>query len=219
MLGTTAENPTVGALVVDEPRQIVIGRGVTARGGRPHAEPQALAEAGLKARGRTLYVTLEPCNHWGKTPPCVDAVIRAGIRRVVDRGAAIPIRAPPARASRGCGSRAWMSWWRNTSASARLHEGFLTRIERGRPHVTAKMAVSVDGKIGQRGVARFPITGEVARRWTHMQRAMSDAVMVSSTTANVDKPKLTVRLDGSRGPQPPAGRAGRRRIRSIPASR
>ena len=82
-LGTTAENPTVGAIIVNPSSGVVLGRAVTARGGRPHAETQAIEEAGQRARGATLYVTLEPCNHWGRTPPCVDAVLRAGIARVI----------------------------------------------------------------------------------------------------------------------------------------
>jgi diaminohydroxyphosphoribosylaminopyrimidine deaminase/5-amino-6-(5-phosphoribosylamino)uracil reductase len=125
-LGTTAENPTVGALVVDEVHQVLLGRGVTARGGRPHAEPQALQEAGGRARGRTLYVTLEPCNHWGRTPPCADAVVRAGIRRVV-----IGLVDPDPRTA-GDGIRRMQEAGLEVvvadhAPSRRLHEGFLSR--------------------------------------------------------------------------------------------
>ena len=194
-LGTTAENPTVGALVVDEVRQVVLGRGVTSRGGRPHAEPQALQEAGGKARGRTLYVTLEPCNHWGKTPPCADAVIRAGIRRVV-----VGIVDPDPRTA-GDGVRRMQEAGIDVVVaehrkSRRLHEGFLARHQRGRPFVTAKLAVSADGRIGVRDQPRYQITGPAAQRWSHMQRAMSDAVMVGGRTATTDDPRLNVRLPG-----------------------
>lgn len=194
-LGSTAETPTVGALVVDEVRQVVLGRGVTSRGGRPHAEPQALQQAGGKARGRTLYVTLEPCNHWDKTPPCADAVIRAGIRRVV-----VGVNDPDPRTA-GEGVARMLQAGIDVvvaghKASARLHEGFLSRHIRGRPFVTAKLAVSIDGKIGAADQARYPITGVVAQRWAHMQRAMSDVVMVGGRTATIDDPRLTVRLPG-----------------------
>lgn len=194
-LGTTAENPTVGALVVDEQRQTLLGRGITARGGRPHAEPQALEDAGGKARGRTLYVTLEPCNHWGRTPPCADAVIRAGIRRVVVGVA----DSDPRTAGEGVRRMADAGVEVHVAdhePSRRLHEGFLCRHKHGRPFITAKMAVSADGRIGLRDTPKHPVSGEMAGRWTHMQRALSDAVMVGAQTANLDDPKLNVRLDG-----------------------
>lgn len=194
-LGTTAENPTVGAIVLDEVRQVVLGRGVTARGGRPHAEPQALQQAGGRARGRTLYVTLEPCNHWGKTPPCADAVIRAGIRRVV-----VGIKDPDSRTAGEGIARMQQAGIDVVVAdhkkSRRLHEGFLSRHLRSRPFVTAKLAVSVDGMIGLPDQPRYQITGEVAQRWAHMQRALSDAVMIGGRTATIDDPLLTVRLRG-----------------------
>ena len=193
--GTTAENPTVGAVVVSE-GGIVLGRGVTAAGGRPHAEPQALATAGERAKGATLYVTLEPCNHWGRTPPCVDAVIASGVARVVC-GATDPdprtagqsiekLKAAGISVDAGSG----------LPFIERLHEGFFSRIRRGRLFVTAKLAVSRDGMIGRRGEGNVAITGEEARRWTHMQRALSDAVMVGAGTARLDNPRLNVRLTG-----------------------
>lgn len=199
--GTTAENPTVGAIVVSADG-IVLGRGVTAPGGRPHAEPLALAMAGERARGATLYVTLEPCNHWGQTPPCVDAVIASGVARVVC-GAADPdprtagqsiekLRAAGVAVTVGSG----------LAAIERLHEGFFSRVRRGRPFVTAKLAVSGDGMIGRRDRGNVAITGEDARRWTHMQRALSDAVMVGAGTARLDNPRLSVRLPGLEGRTP-----------------
>lgn len=194
-LGTTAENPTVGALVVDEVRQVVLGRGVTARGGRPHAEPQALQEAGGRARGRTLYVTLEPCNHWGKTPPCADAVIRAGIRRVVV-GQVDPDPRTAGDGIRRMAEAGIAVVALDHAPSRRLHEGFLSRHRLGRPFVTAKLAVSIDGYIGLPDQPRHPISGEVAQRWSHMQRALSDGVMVGGRTASIDDPRLSVRLPG-----------------------
>ncbi len=195
LVGTTAENPTVGALVVDEFKQTILGRGVTAPGGRPHAEPQALEEAAGRARGRTLYVTLEPCNHWGRTPPCVDAVIRAGIRRVVI-GVGDPDRRTAGEGVRRLREAGMDVVVADAPLSRRLHEGFLTRQTLGRPFVIAKLAVSRDGKIGLPDRGRVQITGEEARRWTHMQRALVDAVMVGGRTAELDNPLLTVRLPG-----------------------
>lgn len=193
--GTTAENPTVGAILVS-PGGIMLGRAVTASGGRPHAEPLALAMAGEKARGATLYVTLEPCNHWGKTPPCVDAVIASGVSRVV-----VGLTDPDPRTAgksieklRAAGIA--VSVAENHALSRELHEGFFSRILRNRPFVTAKLAVSADGKIGLPDKGNVPITGEIAQRWTHMQRALSDAVMVGGNTAVLDRPKLSVRLPG-----------------------
>lgn len=193
--GTTAENPTVGAIVVS-PLGVVLGRGVTAPGGRPHAEPIALAMAGESARGATLYVTLEPCMHWGRTPPCVDAVLASGVARVVC-GATDPdsrtagqsivkLRAGGLDVSIGDG----------LTAVERLHEGFFSVIRRGRPFVTLKLAVSRDGMIGRSDRGNIAITGETARRWTHMQRALSDAVLVGAKTARLDNPRLNVRLAG-----------------------
>lgn len=194
-LGTTAENPTVGAIIIDEDLQLVFGRAVTARGGRPHAETQAIAEARSSARGRTLYVTLEPCNHWGRTPPCVDAVIQAGIRRVV-----VGLLDPDPRTA-GAGIRRLRQAGVDVALadhppSRLLHEAHISRKTRGMPFVTAKLAVSMDGMIGLPDQANVAITGEEARRWTHMERALSDAVMVGARTAQVDDPQLTVRLKG-----------------------
>lgn len=194
-LGTTAENPNVGAIIVDPVSQRLLGRAVTARGGRPHAETQAIEDAGPAAKGATLYVTLEPCNHWGRTPPCVDAILRAGIARVV-----IGMRDPDPRTDgegmrrlRGAGIEVVLA---DHAPSARLHEGYVMRRTRGRPFVTAKLAVSADGKVGLPNQGNIAITGEAARRWTHMQRALANAVVIGSGTARLDDPQLTVRLPG-----------------------
>ena len=194
-LGTTAENPTVGAIIVDAGSQELIARSMTAEGGRPHAETRALDEAGERGRGATLYVTLEPCNHWGRTPPCVEAVIRAGVARVV-----VGVIDPDSRTAghglqrlKAAGVDVVLAEHR---PSRELHKGHISRMQRGRPFVTVKLAVSADGKAGLRDTGNVKITGETARRWTHMQRALSNAVMIGAGTAHADNPQLTVRLKG-----------------------
>lgn len=193
--GTTAENPAVGAIVVS-PDGKMIGRGVTSRGGRPHAEPQALAMAGVAAQGASLYVTLEPCNHWGQTPPCVDAVLASGVSRVVCGAFDPDPRTAGASIAKLRGAGIAVDVGANVRSVGELHEGFFSRVTRGRPFVTAKLAVTRDGKIGLPDKGNVPITGELARRWTHMQRALSDAVIVGGRTALVDRPRLNVRLPG-----------------------
>lgn len=199
--GTTAENPTVGAVVVS-PDGRMLGRGVTAARGRPHAEPQALAMAGQGAGGATLYVTLEPCNHWGLTPPCVDAVLASGVSKIVC-GASDP---DPRTAGQGIdrmrAAGLDVSVGENLAFIERLHEGFFFRVRRQRPFITAKLAVSRDGRIGCVDRGNVAITGEDARRWTHMQRALSNAVMVGAATARLDNPRLNVRLEGFEGRAP-----------------
>ena len=197
-LGLTAPNPSVGALCVaaSPAGPVVVGRGVTAPGGRPHAEPQALAEAGARARGATLYVTLEPCSHHGQTPPCVDAILAAGIARVV-----VARDDPDPRvAGRGYARlvEAGVEVVRGVEAEAAFDglAAFLTRVTRGRPEVLLKLAVSADGMIGRPGVPNFPITGPAARARAQIFRAEADAIAVGIATAALDDPALTVRLPG-----------------------
>jgi diaminohydroxyphosphoribosylaminopyrimidine deaminase/5-amino-6-(5-phosphoribosylamino)uracil reductase len=197
-LGLTAPNPSVGALVVatGEGGPRVVGRGVTALGGRPHAEPQALAQAGAAARGATLYVTLEPCAHHGKTPPCTDAIVAAGIARVV-----VALGDPDPRvAGHGFAKlRAAGIEVVEGVASEEARDGLsghLARVVRGRPRVLLKLAVSADRKLGRRDEANVAITGPLARARTHVLRAEADAVLVGIGTALVDDPALTVRLPG-----------------------
>ncbi len=193
-LGRTWPNPAVGAVIVRD--GCVVGRGWTQPGGRPHAETEALRRAGERARGGTLYVTLEPCAHHGRTPPCAEAVIAAGVVRVVSaiedpfprvngRGHAL-LREAGIAVETGLGA-----------AEAReVNQGFLTRVARSRPMVTLKLATSLDGRIATRtGESRW-ITGESARRRTHLLRATHDAVMVGIGTALADDPELTCRLPG-----------------------
>lgn len=202
--GRTSTNPSVGTLIVrdDGHGPVIVGRGVTAIGGRPHAEPEALGEAGDLARGATAYVTLEPCAHHGRTPPCANALVNAGIKRVV--GAATD---PDSRVS-GKGyailRQAGIEVVEGVLASeaADLMAGYLTRSLKKRPEVTLKLALSQDSKIGQPGRGQIAITGEVARRQVYMMRAASDAILIGIGTAIEDDPELTVRLPGlaSRSP-------------------
>ena len=197
-LGRTAPNPAVGALIVrhDGDTPVIVGRGWTAEGGRPHAETEALAEAGEAARGATAYVTLEPCSHHGRTPPCAGALIAAGIARVV-----YAIDDPDPRVSgRGramleAAGVAVTSGVLRAAASLDL-AGYLSRIARGRPHVILKLAVSADGMIGRRGGERMIITSPPALTAVQAMRAEMDAVAVGIGTVLVDDPRLTVRLPG-----------------------
>lgn len=201
-VGLTWPNPPVGAVVVREGR--LIGQGAHPAPGKPHAEVLALEEAGAEARGATLYVTLEPCNHHGRTPPCVEAVLRAGIRRVV---AAIPDPNPRVR---GTGLRRLVeagvevTLGVGAAEATRVQEPFLALVARGHPWVVYKAGMSLDGKIATfRGDSRW-ITGEQAREEVHRLRCQLPAIMVGIGTVLHDDPRLTARhSDGSlRHPQP-----------------
>lgn len=189
--GGTSPNPMVGALVVT-PDGVIVGRGAHRVAGGPHAEVAALDDAGERARGATLYCTLEPCSHTGRTGPCAPLVTRAGIRRAV-----IAMADPNPRVD-GAGLRHLREYGIETvvgveeAAAARQNAVFLTNIRRGRPHVTLKAAVSVDGCLGARGV-RTRLTGAAADRRVHRQRAEVDAIAVGSETILVDDPLLTAR--------------------------
>jgi diaminohydroxyphosphoribosylaminopyrimidine deaminase / 5-amino-6-(5-phosphoribosylamino)uracil reductase len=199
-LGTTAENPPVGCVIVKAGR--VAGVGCTAPGGRPHAETQALAMAGDDARGATAYVTLEPCAHHGRTPPCADALVAAGIARVITA-----IEDPDPRTS-GNGHQileaAGVSVVSGVLAGEARRDlaGFLTRITRKRPHVTLKLAVSADGMIAAGQGECTQITGPEAWARVHLWRSEADAILVGRGTAESDDPELTCRLPGleSRSP-------------------
>jgi len=201
-LGTTAENPNVGCVIVKDER--VVGLGWTQPGGRPHAENEALARAGEAARGATAYVTLEPCAHQGRTPPCADALVRAGIARVVTA-----IEDPDPR-TKGEGHerlrRAGIAVAVGEGApeARRDMAGFLTRIVWKRPQVILKLAVSADGKIAARAGEATAITGPEARAQVHLLRAHSNAIVIGMDTALVDDPRLDVRLPGleDRSPRP-----------------
>lgn len=193
-LGMTGDNPSVGALIVRD--GAIVGRGVTAPGGRPHAERQAVAEAGEAARGATAYVTLEPCSHFGRSPPCADALLQAGIRRVV-----VAIEDPDPRvAGRGVRQLREAGVDVETGCLApqaeRAMEGFLSLKRRGRPFLALKLAVSADGFLGWKGQGNVPITGPLARAAVHAQRREHEAVMVGVGTILADDPRLDVRLPG-----------------------
>jgi diaminohydroxyphosphoribosylaminopyrimidine deaminase/5-amino-6-(5-phosphoribosylamino)uracil reductase len=199
-LGRTHPNPAVGAVVVKD--GVIVGRGWTQPGGRPHAEPVALAQAGSAARGATLYVTLEPCSHVGKSPPCADAVIAAGIKRVVSavedpnpevagRGHA---KLRPAGIAVDIGLCA--------AEAARAHAGHFRRVRDKRPHVILKLAVSTDDKIAGAGRKPVAVSGEVARARMHLLRAQCDAILVGIGTVLSDDPLLTCRLPGMEARSP-----------------
>ncbi len=198
--GRTWPNPAVGAVVVKD--GVIVGRGWTEPGGRPHAEPVALARAGEAARGATLYVTLEPCSHVGKSPPCTDAVIAAGIKRVVSaiedpnpevagQGHA-RLRAAGIAVDIGIGA----------GEAARDHAGHFRRIRDKRPHVILKLAVSTDDKIAAAGHKPVAISGEAARARMHLLRAQCDAILVGIGTVLSDDPLLTCRLPGMEARSP-----------------
>jgi diaminohydroxyphosphoribosylaminopyrimidine deaminase / 5-amino-6-(5-phosphoribosylamino)uracil reductase len=198
--GRTWPNPAVGAVVVKD--GIIIGRGWTQPGGRPHAEPEALKRAGEAARGATLYVTLEPCSHFGKSPPCVDAVIASGISRVVS---AIEDPNPEVAGQGHAKLRAAgisVDIGLCAADAAHDHAGHFRRIRDKRPHVILKLAVSTDDKIGAAGRRPVVITGEAARTRVHLLRAQSDALLVGIGTVLADDPSLTCRLPGMEARSP-----------------
>lgn len=194
-LGRTAPNPSVGALVVKD--GIIVGRGWTADGGRPHAETIALAQAGDAARGATLYVTLEPCSHHGHTPPCCEAVVAAGIARLV-----YTIDDPHVRVA-----RQGAAYCRDHGLAAtdgvcadiarRDHRGHIRMMTQGRPAVTLKLAETADGFVaGGPHDPRLAITGAAANGAVHVMRAMHDAIMVGIGTVLADDPLMTARFPG-----------------------
>lgn len=193
-LGRTWPNPSVGAILVRD--GVVVGRGWTKIGGRPHAETVAIEEARELARGATLYVSLEPCSHHGRTPPCADAIVTAGISRVVSamedpnplvggkghkmlREAGVEVRENVLR-----------------SEAERVHAGHIFRIVRNRPYITLKLALSSNGKAGLSGRRPAPITGETVRDLVHLMRSRTDAIAAGIGTVIADDAYLTCRLPG-----------------------
>jgi diaminohydroxyphosphoribosylaminopyrimidine deaminase/5-amino-6-(5-phosphoribosylamino)uracil reductase len=189
--GRVWPNPAVGCVIVKEGR--VVGRGWTQPGGRPHAETEALARADAAARGATAYVTLEPCAHHGRTPPCAEALAAAGVGRVVAPCA----DSDPRVAGQGFDRlrRAGVAVTTGVLAeeAAEDHAGFFLRLAEGRPRVTLKLALTLDGRIATATGESQWITGPAARREVHALRARHDAVMVGAGTARADDPSLTVR--------------------------
>jgi len=193
-LGRTWPNPAVGAVIVKNGE--IIGRGWTQTGGRPHAEIEALRRAGAMARGATLYVTLEPCSHHGKSPPCADAVIASAIARVVsameDPNPEVGGRGHARLRSAGLAVDVGLG----AATARRDHAGHIRRMRDGRPHVLLKLAVSADGKVAGAERRRVAITGNAVRDRVHLMRARSDAIMIGIGTALADDPVLTCRLPG-----------------------
>ena len=197
-LGRAWPNPAVGAVVVNN--GIIAGRGWTQPGGRPHAETEALRRAGALARSGTLYVTLEPCSHSRKTPPCTDAVIEAGITRVVS-----PLADPNPLVA---GAGHWRLAERGIAVEVglaalearRAHAGHIRHMQDGRPHVTLKIALSADSKVALAGRRPAVITGGRSRNRVHLMRAMNDAVLTGIGTVLADDPLLTCRLPGMHSP-------------------
>ena len=199
-LGQTWPNPAVGCVVVREGR--IVGRGWTQPGGRPHAEVEALSRAGAAALGATAYVSLEPCAHYGRTPPCTMALLHAGIRRVViatgDPDPRVDGKGAAQLRQAGVDVREDVM----ADAAAALNRGFFLKVRAQRPLVTLKLATSLDGRIATRtGMSQW-LTGEAARRHAHALRARHDAILVGSGTALADDPTLTCRLPGMEGRSP-----------------
>ena len=193
-LGRTWPNPAVGAVIVKD--GVIVGRGWTQPGGRPHAETEALLRAGAAARGATLYVTLEPCSHTGRTPPCADAVIAAGIARVVSamEDPNPQVTGEGHRRLQAAGITVEVGL--GAAEARRAHAGHVRRVREGRPQVRLKLAVSADGKAGLARRRPAIITGELARERVHLMRAESDAVLTGIGTVLADDPLLTCRLPG-----------------------
>lgn len=197
-LGLTWPNPSVGSVLVDETGEapVIIAQGATQAGGRPHAERVALAAAGERARGASLYVSLEPCSHHGRTTPCADAVVGAGVARVVSA-----IEDPDSRVAglgharlREAGIAVTVGCL--AKEARRSHIGHITRVTKGRPAVTVKLARSTEGFAGSRHGPRLMLTGETANAKVHLMRAHADAIIVGIGTVLADDPLLNVRLPG-----------------------
>jgi diaminohydroxyphosphoribosylaminopyrimidine deaminase/5-amino-6-(5-phosphoribosylamino)uracil reductase len=199
-LGRTSPNPAVGAVIVKGGR--IVARGHHARAGAPHAEVMAIRAAGAAARGADLYTTLEPCDHWGRTPPCSVAILEAGIRRVLvgSRDPNPLVNGRGIRRLRRAGVEVVTGV--DEAACDALNEAWFRFITSGRPHVTLKAAASLDGKIATRdGDSRW-VSGREARAAVHALRDRCDAVLVGAGTARADDPRLTTRLPGGRGRDP-----------------
>ena len=193
-LGRTWPNPAVGCVIARD--GMVVGRGRTRDGGRPHAEVDALGQAGDLAKGATVYVTLEPCSHHGRSPPCADALIAAGVSRVVS---ALEDPNPLVNGQGHARLRAAgiaVEVGEGAAEAAELNAGFLLRVREGRPLIHLKLATSLDGKVATASGESQWITGPEARAWGHRLRATHEAILVGASTVALDDPELTCRLPG-----------------------
>ncbi len=198
--GKTAPNPSVGCVIVKN--DIVISRARTADGGVPHAEKIALDKVGAQAKGATLYVTLEPCAHHGKTSPCVDAIIDSGVKRVVIGMIDVDPRVSGKSIEKLTNAGIEVVYGVLENECHEAHAGFISRVNNNRPYITMKTACTIDGKIALASGESKWITGELARRHVHKIRAQNDAVLIGVNTAIADDPMLDVRLDGLEGYSP-----------------
>ncbi len=198
--GQTSPNPLVGALVVKKYR--VIAEGYHKKAGAPHAEINALRKAGKRARGADLFVNLEPCCHYGRTPPCTDAIIKAGIKRLF-YGMKDPnpsVSGTGLKHLKEAGIKVFGPILEKECQ--KINEPFIKWMKTGTPHVTAKIALTLDGRIADhKGNSKW-ITNELAREYVHRLRAGVDIVMVGAGTFRKDRPRLNVRLKGYKGKQP-----------------
>jgi len=203
-VGNVWPNPAVGCVIVRDEggAPAIVGRGWTQPGGRPHSETEALARAGAAARGAVAYVSLEPCNHHGKTPPCTEALIAAGVRRVVAATEDPDPRVSGSGLARLAEAGIAVACGLERSAAEDLNAGFLMRVRHGRPLVCLKTATTLDGRIATHTGESQWITGAEARSRVHLIRARYDAVMVGVGTAAADDPALTCRLPGLDARQP-----------------
>ena len=215
-LGTTWPNPSVGCVVVRDGR--VVGRGYTGSGGRPHAEPTALSQAGPAARGATAYVTLEPCCHWGRTPPCTGALIAAGIARVVIASLDPDERVNHQGVKQLRGAGLIVEHGLLAEQAQDDLSGFLYRVSQKRPMITLKLATTLDGKIATVSGESQWITGAEARRMAHVLRGQHDGVLAGIGTVLADDPELTCRIPGFR-PIPVVRIVADSHVRTPPGSR
>jgi diaminohydroxyphosphoribosylaminopyrimidine deaminase/5-amino-6-(5-phosphoribosylamino)uracil reductase len=193
-LGNTWPNPAVGSVIVKD--GVIVGRGWTQPGGRPHSEVEALRQAKKAAQGATLYCTLEPCSHQGKSPPCADAIIKAGIARVVsalqDPNPEVAGKGHEKLRAKGITVEIGLG----ADEARRAHAGHFTRVQKARPYVTLKLAVSSDNKVGLAGRKPVALSGEEARTRVFQMRTQYDAILVGIGTVRADNPQLNCRLPG-----------------------
>lgn len=212
-IGNTGSNPSVGCIIVKD--GVILAQGRTAKNGRPHAEDIGLRAAGLKAKGATAYVTLEPCSHHGKTPPCAEKLIKSGIAEVV-----ITCLDPDPRVN-GRGIKILkkagikVTLGECEKEALEINKGFFKRIETGLPYVTLKAAISADGKFLEGSGKPNWVTGELARNYVHLLRSRNNVLITGTGTIIADNPQLNVRLNGLEDTSPKVLVMGKRKIKNF----